>query len=126
MKKYSGHILIVEDDEHVVLTSRMILKQYFENIDSLNSPKTLETKLKQQTYHVILLDMNFSAGVTTGNEGLLELVKEAIHLFRYAFKPWISSESVLVYADRNLKMQVLINLVKNAVESIAALRKTNT
>lgn len=73
MKKYSGNILIVEDDEHVVLTSRMILKQYFENIDSLTSPKTLETKLKQQNYHVILLDMNFSAGVTTGNEGLFWL-----------------------------------------------------
>ena len=73
MKKYSGNILIVEDDEHVVLTSRMILKQYFENIESLSSPKTLETKLRQQDYDVILLDMNFSAGITTGNEGLFWL-----------------------------------------------------
>jgi DNA-binding NtrC family response regulator len=73
MKKYSGHILIVEDDEHVVLTTRMILKQYFENIDSLSSPKTLETKLRQQDYDVILLDMNFSAGITSGNEGLFWL-----------------------------------------------------
>src|SRR5574339_230582 len=73
MKKYDGHILIVEDDEHVVLTSRMILKQYFENIESLTSPKTLENKLRQTDYDVILLDMNFSAGVTTGNEGLFWL-----------------------------------------------------
>lgn len=73
MKKYDGHILIVEDDEHVVLTSRMILKQYFENIESLASPKTLENKLRQTDYDVILLDMNFSAGVTTGNEGLFWL-----------------------------------------------------
>ena len=73
MKKYSGYILIVEDDEHVVLTTRMILKQYFENIDSLSSPKTLETKLRQQDYDVILLDMNFSAGITSGNEGLFWL-----------------------------------------------------
>jgi DNA-binding NtrC family response regulator len=73
MKKYDGRILIVEDDEHVVLTSRMILKQYFENIESLASPKTLETKLRQTDYDVILLDMNFSAGVTTGNEGLFWL-----------------------------------------------------
>jgi two-component system, NtrC family, response regulator HydG len=73
MKKYSGNILIVEDDEHVVLTSRIILKQYFENIETLTSPKTLETKLRQQSYHVILLDMNFNAGVTSGNEGLFWL-----------------------------------------------------
>jgi len=69
MKKYSGVVLIV-DDEHVVITSRMILKQYFENIESLNSPKTLETRLRQHDVDVVLLDMNFKAGVTSGNEGI--------------------------------------------------------
>src|SRR5690606_25289363 len=64
---------IVEDDEDVALTSRMILKQYFENIESLPSPKSLESKLKQNTYDVILLDMNFKAGVTSGNEGIFWL-----------------------------------------------------
>jgi DNA-binding NtrC family response regulator len=48
----------------------MILKQYFENIESLNSPKTLETRLRQQDVDVVLLDMNFKAGVTSGNEGI--------------------------------------------------------
>ena len=70
MKKYSGHILIVDDDEHVVLTSKVILKNYFENIETLSTPKTLESKLKQQDFDVILLDMNFQAGVTSGNEGI--------------------------------------------------------
>ncbi len=28
MKKYAGNILIVDDDEHVLLTSKMILKNY--------------------------------------------------------------------------------------------------
>ena len=36
MKKYSSYILIVDDDEHVVLTSKMILKNYFENIETLS------------------------------------------------------------------------------------------
>ena len=70
MKKYSGVVLIVDDDDHVVITSRMILKQYFENIESLNSPKTLETRLRQQDVDVVLLDMNFKAGITSGNEGI--------------------------------------------------------
>lgn len=73
MKKYSGNILIVEDDEDVALTSRMILKQYFDNIESLSSPKSLESRLKQSAYDVILLDMNFKAGVTSGNEGIFWL-----------------------------------------------------
>jgi two-component system, NtrC family, response regulator HydG len=70
MKKYNGNILIIDDDDHVVLTSHMILKQYFENIETLSSPKTLESKLKQQEYDVILLDMNFKSGITSGNEGI--------------------------------------------------------
>lgn len=70
MKKYNGKILIVEDDEHVLLTSHMILKQYFDDIETLETPKTLETRLKQREYDVILLDMNFHAGVTSGNEGI--------------------------------------------------------
>jgi len=70
MKKYPGILLIVDDDEHVIITSRMILKQYFENIESLTSPKTLETRLRQQDVDVVLLDMNFKAGVTSGNEGI--------------------------------------------------------
>jgi len=70
MKKYPGYILIVDDDDHVVLTSKLILKNYFENIETLSSPKTLESKLKQQDFDVVLLDMNFQAGITSGNEGI--------------------------------------------------------
>jgi two-component system, NtrC family, response regulator HydG len=70
MKKHSGAILIVDDDDDVVITSRMILKDYFETIETLNSPKSLDSKLKQRDYDVILLDMNFKAGTTSGNEGI--------------------------------------------------------
>ena len=70
MRKYPARILIVDDDEHVLLTSKMILKNYFENVETLTSPKTLESTLKQHDIDVIVLDMNFKAGVTTGNEGI--------------------------------------------------------
>ncbi len=70
MKKYPARLLIVDDDEHVLLTSKMILKNYFEHVETLTSPKTLESTLKQHDIDVIVLDMNFKAGVTTGNEGI--------------------------------------------------------
>jgi DNA-binding NtrC family response regulator len=70
MKKYQGFILIVDDDDYVLTTSRMILKHYFEHIETLSAPKTLETRLRQQQFDVILLDMNFKAGSTSGNEGI--------------------------------------------------------
>ena len=52
MKKYPGSILIIDDDEHVVLTSRLILKEYFEKIETLDSPKTLESILKQWDFEI--------------------------------------------------------------------------
>lgn len=70
MKRYPGCILIVDDDEHVVLTSSIILKQHFENIETLTSPQMMESKLKMKDVYVVLLDMNFRAGVTSGNEGI--------------------------------------------------------
>src|SRR5258708_34852498 len=70
MKKYPGSVLIVDDDDHVVLSSRLILKEYFETIETLDSPKTLESKLKQLEFDVVLLDMNFKIGSTSGNEGI--------------------------------------------------------
>lgn len=74
-KRFPGTVLIVDDDEHVLVTSRMILKQYFEVIETLASPKTLESKLRQQRFDVIVLDMNFRAGVTSGNEGIFWLTR---------------------------------------------------
>lgn len=73
MKKFPGSVLIIDDDEHVVVTSRIILKEYFDRIETLDSPKTLETKLKQQEFDVVLLDMNFKKGATIGNEGIFWL-----------------------------------------------------
>jgi two-component system, NtrC family, response regulator HydG len=73
MKKHQANILVVDDDEHVTITSKMILKQYFENIDVLASPKSLEAKLKERDYDIILLDMNFKPGTTSGNEGIFWL-----------------------------------------------------
>ena len=75
MRKYPARLLIVDDDEHVLLTSKMILKNYFENVETLTSPKTLESTLKQQDIDVIVLDMNFKAGVTTGNEGIFWMTR---------------------------------------------------
>lgn len=73
MKPVNASILIVDDDEDVLITSQIILKQYFESIETLSSPKTLENRLRQKSFDVIVLDMNFKAGITSGNEGIFWL-----------------------------------------------------
>ncbi len=73
MKKSDGKILIIDDDQDVLFTARMILRPYFREVHTENSPKKLETLLRQVAPDVIILDMNFAPGATSGNEGLFWL-----------------------------------------------------
>ncbi len=71
-------ILIVDDNRSVISSLELLLSDYFERIDTLTSPKTLLRQIEAHHYNVLLLDMNFTGGINTGNEGLywLKRVKE--------------------------------------------------
>ena len=70
MAKKTGNILIVDDNRGVLTALQLLLKPYFEQITTLPSPVTLPSMLRQQAWQVVLLDMNFTSGINTGNEGL--------------------------------------------------------
>ncbi|HHP7241319.1 MAG TPA: sigma-54-dependent transcriptional regulator [Cyclobacteriaceae bacterium] len=70
-----GKVLIVDDDKDVLYTGRLILKNHFEKVITESTPERIERILKDERVDVIVLDMNFKAGVTTGNEGLFWLRK---------------------------------------------------
>ncbi len=77
MKK-QGFIVVIDDDEDVLVTARMILRNHFEKVQVESSPKKLESLLKTVDVDVVILDMNFKTGATSGNEGLfwLRRIKE--------------------------------------------------
>ncbi|MFQ5639020.1 MAG: sigma-54-dependent transcriptional regulator [bacterium] len=64
-----GKILIVDDDEDVLLAARLFLKKHFQMIHTEKDPSALPALLKNQSYDVILLDMNFAKGASSGKEG---------------------------------------------------------
>lgn len=64
-----GTILIVDDDEDVLLAAKFLLKRHFTKIVTINSPENIDQLLSENTFNVALLDMNYSAGATTGQEG---------------------------------------------------------
>ena len=70
MKITNGKILIIDDDQNVLKSLKIILSNEFEEIKTIKNPNTINHTLAQTTYDIILLDMNFTAGVNTGNEGL--------------------------------------------------------
>lgn len=70
MTKIPGTILIVEDDQDVLFTARAVLRKRFDRVICEENPKHILPWLKKEDIDVVLLDMNFRAGETSGKEGL--------------------------------------------------------
>ena len=65
-----GTLIVVDDNKNILTSLHYLLNSYFDQIVTLSSPVALPTTIQQKRPDVILLDMNFSAGLNTGNEGL--------------------------------------------------------
>jgi two-component system response regulator HydG len=64
-----GKILMIDDDEDVLLAAKMLLKKYNYHVIIEKNPNKIPFLLNNDTYDVILLDMNFSKDTTSGKEG---------------------------------------------------------
>ena len=68
-----GKLLIVDDNTNILSAVKMLTENYFEKVTTLDSPKSLISTIQTESPDVILLDMNFHAGINTGNEGIFWL-----------------------------------------------------
>ncbi|MGD0581975.1 MAG: sigma-54 dependent transcriptional regulator [Bacteroidales bacterium] len=65
-----GKLLIVDDHKQVLKALIQLLEPEFGGITGITNPNQIISCINKEEFDVILLDMNFSAGVNTGNEGL--------------------------------------------------------
>ena len=63
-------ILIVDDDEDVLQAARLFLKKHVGSIHTEKDPEKIPALIMNDSYDVILLDMNFTRDVTSGQEGM--------------------------------------------------------
>jgi DNA-binding NtrC family response regulator len=63
-------LLIVDDNPAIINSLKLLLKTEYESVKSISNPNQLHSELEKNEPDVVLLDMNFRAGVNTGNEGL--------------------------------------------------------
>jgi two-component system response regulator HydG len=68
-----GKILMIDDDEDVLLAAKMLLKKQRHHVIIEKNPNKIPFLLNNDTYDVILLDMNFSKDITSGKEGFFWL-----------------------------------------------------
>ncbi|MBN1768625.1 MAG: sigma-54-dependent Fis family transcriptional regulator [Prolixibacteraceae bacterium] len=99
MKK--SNILIVDDNKSVLSALELLLRGKCASVKTLSSPNLLLSTLQGNDYDVLLLDMNFKAGINSGNEGIywLQRVLEQ--------KPGISVVMITAYGDVELAVKAV-------------------
>ena len=103
MKTKYGTILVVDDNPAILTAVKICLDGVFERIITLSNPDTIISLLQQEHVDIILLDMNFSLGVNSGQEGMIWLT--TIHRKH----PDIPVVLVTAYADIQLAVRGLKN-----------------
>ena len=69
MEEEINKILIIDDDEDVLLAAKMLLKRHIKEVIIEKDPRKIPFLLNNNSFDVILLDMNFSQDTTSGKEG---------------------------------------------------------
>lgn len=69
MSRRMGEILVVDDDADVLQAARLLLKPHVASVRTERDPGRIPDLLRETAYDVILLDMNFTRDVTSGQEG---------------------------------------------------------
>ena len=103
MKTKYGTILVVDDNPAILAALRICLANVFERILTLSAPDAVLVTLQQEHVDVVLLDMNFSLGVNSGQDGIIWL--SAIHRRH----PDIPVVLITAYADVKLAVKGLKN-----------------
>ncbi|OFX89576.1 MAG: sigma-54-dependent Fis family transcriptional regulator [Bacteroidetes bacterium GWF2_33_16] len=101
MNDQNNKILIVDDDEHILLSLRVLLEPEFGEILCLKDPNQIPLILKDYHVDIILLDMNYTQGETSGKEGI-KWLKEILNI-----DPDINVLLITAYGDLNIAVNAL-------------------
>jgi DNA-binding NtrC family response regulator len=133
-------ILIADDNKEILIALKLLLNDEFDTIITERNPSLIPEKINKYKPDVIVLDMNFKAGINTGNEGIFwmneifKIDKEAVIVFITAYgevdlavralkegaydfiqKPWDDNKliSTLINAWKHRNSRKEINSLKN-------------
>ena len=98
-----GTILIVDDNKGVLASLELLLETEFSEIKTAHHPNQIISIINTSPIDVIILDMNFSAGINNGNEGLywLKRIRE--------IAPALPVVMLTAYGDVELAVKALKN-----------------
>ena len=142
MKKTEATILVIDDDEDVLISANLLLKQKYTNIITRSNPREINHLITTEAIDIILLDMNYRVGFNDGKEGMywlkhikeinpdivlilmtafgeVELAVDAIKggAFDFILKPW-SNEKFMATVNAALEL-------RRSNQRLRALKTTN-
>ncbi|MBU8892473.1 MAG: sigma-54 dependent transcriptional regulator [Bacteroidales bacterium] len=101
MNDQNNRILIVDDDEHIHLSLKVLLEPEFGEISCIKNPDKIPEMLKENSFDAILLDMNYAQGETSGDEGMYWL-KQILSI-----DPESNVLLITAYGDLNIAVTAL-------------------
>jgi DNA-binding NtrC family response regulator len=129
MSEKMGKILAIDDNEDILFALKLLLKNHVELIQTETNPERIPEILSNETYDVILLDMNFTKDAISGQEGfdwlnkIIEIDPDAVVVFITAYgdaekavkaiksgatdfvlKPW-QNEKILATISSSIKLR---------------------
>jgi DNA-binding NtrC family response regulator len=101
MQLSKGNILVVDDNKSILSALEILLSPEFKEVTLLSNPSQIPSELRKKDFNLVILDMNFSAGINTGNEGIywLERIRET--------NPEISVVMITAYGDISTAVKAL-------------------
>lgn len=124
MKKTQATILIIDDQEEILIATKLLLKRSFETVITCSDPKKIRDILQMDDIDLVLMDMNFRRGYEDGKEGIFWLkeiknLKPTTHIILmtsfgnvetavkglklgaidYILKPWANDKLILLIKD---------------------------
>ncbi len=66
----NASILVVDDDSDVLMALRLLLKPLVKELVAEKNPNNITALIQRNAFDIVILDMNFSGLVHTGNEGI--------------------------------------------------------
>jgi DNA-binding NtrC family response regulator len=138
MQNQKGNILVIDDNRSILSTLEILLAPEFKLVTLISNPNQILSELSKKDYNLVVLDMNFKAGVNSGNEGIywLERIKDnypeisvvmitaygdigtAVNALKsgasdFILKPWDNDKLLAT-----LKLAIQLNLSKKEVQHL--------
>jgi len=102
MAKQKANILIIDDDEDVLFSANLLLKQKYSDILTRSSTMELNQLISTHNFDLIILDMNFRIGFNDGKEGIYWLK----HILE------IKPETVVILMTAYGEVELAVNAIK--------------